>query len=132
MLEVQGDELARAANVLDHATSRFGRVPSLDCLENRLVLLHVLGQQSGALSERGPREVTGKAPAQVGDRVVQPARSPQRRTRCPLESESAPRSTDEEPPLVDVTGQGHFVACHLVRRGTEAPRIAESPVELAR
>jgi oligopeptide transport system ATP-binding protein len=54
------------------------------------------------------------------------------RTRCPLEQESAPRSTDEEPPLVDVTGQGHFVACHLVRRGTEAPRIAESPVELAR
>jgi oligopeptide/dipeptide ABC transporter ATP-binding protein len=54
------------------------------------------------------------------------------RTRCPLEQESAPRSTDEEPPLIDVTGQGHFVACHLVRRGTEAPRIAESPVELAR
>jgi oligopeptide transport system ATP-binding protein len=54
------------------------------------------------------------------------------RTRCPLEQESAPRSTEEEPPLVDVTGQGHFVACHLVRRGTEAPRIAESPVELAR
>jgi oligopeptide transport system ATP-binding protein len=53
------------------------------------------------------------------------------RTRCPLEPESAPRSTDEEPPLVDVTGQGHFVACHLVRRGTEAPRIAESPAELA-
>ena len=53
------------------------------------------------------------------------------RTRCPLESQSAPRSTDEEPPLVDVTGEGHFVACHLVRRGTEAPRLAESPVELA-
>jgi oligopeptide transport system ATP-binding protein len=54
------------------------------------------------------------------------------RTRCPLEQESAPRSTEEEPPLIDVTGQGHFVACHLVRRGTEAPRIAESPVKLAR
>jgi peptide/nickel transport system ATP-binding protein len=54
------------------------------------------------------------------------------RTRCPLEQESAPRSTEEEPPLIDVTGQGHFVACHLVRRGTEAPRIAESPVELTR
>jgi oligopeptide/dipeptide ABC transporter ATP-binding protein len=54
------------------------------------------------------------------------------RTRCPLEHESAPRSTEEEPPLIDVTGQGHFVACHLVRRGAEAPRIAESPVELAR
>ncbi len=54
------------------------------------------------------------------------------RTRCPLEQESAPRSTEEEPPLIDVTGQGHFVACHLVRRGTEAPRIAESPAELVR
>jgi oligopeptide transport system ATP-binding protein len=53
------------------------------------------------------------------------------RTRCPLEPESAPRSTDEEPPLIDVTGQGHFVACHLVRRGEEPPRLAESPVELA-
>jgi oligopeptide/dipeptide ABC transporter ATP-binding protein len=53
------------------------------------------------------------------------------RTRCPLEHQSAPRSTDEEPPLVDVTGRGHFVACHLVRRGTEAPRIAEAPAELA-
>jgi oligopeptide transport system ATP-binding protein len=53
------------------------------------------------------------------------------RTRCPLESESAPRSTEEEPPLVDVTGDGHFVACHLVRRGAEAPRLAEAPAELA-
>jgi oligopeptide transport system ATP-binding protein len=53
------------------------------------------------------------------------------RTRCPLEPESAPRSTDEEPPLIDVTGHDHFVACHLVRRGQEAPRLAESPVELA-
>jgi oligopeptide transport system ATP-binding protein len=53
------------------------------------------------------------------------------RTRCPLEAESAPRSTDEEPPLIDVTGHGHFVACHLVRRGQDAPRLAESPVELA-
>jgi oligopeptide transport system ATP-binding protein len=54
------------------------------------------------------------------------------RTRCPLESESAPRSTVDEPPLIDVTGRGHYVACHLVRIGTEAPRIADSPVELAR
>jgi oligopeptide transport system ATP-binding protein len=53
------------------------------------------------------------------------------RTRCPLEHESAPRSTDEEPPLIDVTGQGHFVACHLVRRGEEAPRLAEPPAQLA-
>jgi oligopeptide/dipeptide ABC transporter ATP-binding protein len=53
------------------------------------------------------------------------------RTRCPLEPESAPRSTDDEPPLIDVTGEGHYVACHLVRRGTEAPRIADTPVEVA-
>jgi ABC-type dipeptide/oligopeptide/nickel transport system ATPase component len=54
------------------------------------------------------------------------------RTRCPLERESAPRSTEEEPPLVDVTGHGHLVACHLVRRGAEAPRLAGAPAELAR
>jgi oligopeptide transport system ATP-binding protein len=53
------------------------------------------------------------------------------RTRCPLERESAPRSTEEEPDLVDVTGDGHFVACHLVSRGREAPRLAEAPAELA-
>jgi oligopeptide transport system ATP-binding protein len=53
------------------------------------------------------------------------------RTRCPLEPESAPRSTEEEPPLVDATGQGHLVACHLVRRGVEAPRLADAPAELA-
>jgi oligopeptide transport system ATP-binding protein len=35
------------------------------------------------------------------------------RTRCPLEPRSAPRSHDEEPPLVDVGGD-HSVACHLV------------------
>jgi peptide/nickel transport system ATP-binding protein len=39
------------------------------------------------------------------------------RTRCPLEAESAPRSTEEEPPLVDINGRGHYVACHLVRPG---------------
>jgi oligopeptide transport system ATP-binding protein len=53
------------------------------------------------------------------------------RTRCPLERESAPRSTDEEPPLIDVNGHGHLVACHLVRRGVDAPKLAESPAELA-
>jgi oligopeptide/dipeptide ABC transporter ATP-binding protein len=53
------------------------------------------------------------------------------RTRCPLEPESSPRSTDEEPPLVDVTGRGHLVACHLVQPGGEAPRLAEAPAELA-
>lgn len=53
------------------------------------------------------------------------------RTRCPLEHESAPRSTDEEPPLVDVTGRGHLVACHLVRRGAEPPRLPDASTELA-
>ena len=49
------------------------------------------------------------------------------RTRCPLERESAPRSTDEEPPLVDVTGAGHKFACHLVRRGREGRRLFDVP-----
>jgi oligopeptide transport system ATP-binding protein len=49
------------------------------------------------------------------------------RTRCPLEPESAPRSHEEEPPLVDVTGNGHLVACHLVRRGGHAPRLVDIP-----
>jgi oligopeptide transport system ATP-binding protein len=54
------------------------------------------------------------------------------RTRCPLEHESAPRSTDEEPALIDVNGRGHLVACHLVRPGHDSPRLAEAPAELAR
>jgi oligopeptide transport system ATP-binding protein len=53
------------------------------------------------------------------------------RTRCPLEHESAPRSTAEEPALIDVGG-GHLVACHLTGPGHEPPRIAEAPAELAR
>jgi oligopeptide/dipeptide ABC transporter ATP-binding protein len=43
------------------------------------------------------------------------------RTRCPLEERSAPESHEEEPPLVKVA-EGHFVACHLVRRG-ETPAL---------
>jgi oligopeptide/dipeptide ABC transporter ATP-binding protein len=50
------------------------------------------------------------------------------RTRCPLEPRSAPQSHEEEPPLVD-TGDGHLVACHLVRRG-ETPELYR-PVEVA-
>ena len=53
------------------------------------------------------------------------------RTRCPLESESAPRSTDEEPRLRDVTGNGHFVACHLVGPGGDAPQLIDVGAELA-
>jgi oligopeptide transport system ATP-binding protein len=44
------------------------------------------------------------------------------RTRCPLEPESAPRSHEEEPPLVDVA-DGHLVACHLARPGAQSPRL---------
>jgi oligopeptide transport system ATP-binding protein len=52
------------------------------------------------------------------------------RTRCPLERDSAPRSHDEEPPLLDV-GAGHLVACHLVHAGREAPVLIDAPAELA-
>jgi oligopeptide transport system ATP-binding protein len=52
------------------------------------------------------------------------------RTRCPLEPESAPQSHEEEPPLVDI-GDGHFVACHLARRGAEVPVLIDVPAELA-
>ena len=48
------------------------------------------------------------------------------RTRCPLEHESAPESTDVEPQLEDVNGDGHLVACHLVRQGAPAPDITRS------
>jgi oligopeptide transport system ATP-binding protein len=47
------------------------------------------------------------------------------RTRCPLEHESAPASTDEDPPLIDV-GDGHLVACHLVQRGKDAPKLIDT------
>jgi oligopeptide transport system ATP-binding protein len=47
------------------------------------------------------------------------------RTRCPLCHESMPRSEQEVPELRDVDGDGHFVACHLARRGRDVPRIAE-------
>jgi oligopeptide/dipeptide ABC transporter ATP-binding protein len=52
------------------------------------------------------------------------------RTRCPLERDSAPRSHDEEPPLLDVGG-GHLVACHLVHAGRPAPVLIDAPAELA-
>jgi oligopeptide transport system ATP-binding protein len=47
------------------------------------------------------------------------------RTRCPLERESAPRSHNEEPPLLDV-GDGHFVACHLVTRARDDARVIDT------
>jgi oligopeptide transport system ATP-binding protein len=52
------------------------------------------------------------------------------RTRCPLEPESAPRSHEEEPLLRSVGG-GHFVACHLVEPGGEAPKLVDLQAEVA-
>jgi oligopeptide/dipeptide ABC transporter ATP-binding protein len=51
------------------------------------------------------------------------------RTRCPLERESAPRSHEEEPPLIDVGGR-HYVACHLVRPGRDDAQLLDA-AELA-
>jgi oligopeptide transport system ATP-binding protein len=51
------------------------------------------------------------------------------RTRCPLEPDSAPRSHDEQPPLIDVGGR-HFVACHLVRPGHDEAHLLDA-AELA-
>src|SRR5438067_4954034 len=51
------------------------------------------------------------------------------RTRCPLESESAPRSHDEEPRLLEVA-DGHFVACHLVTRTRDDAQLIDA-AELA-
>ena len=47
------------------------------------------------------------------------------RTRCPLEHESAPRSHEEEPPLIDVGGR-HFVACHLVSRARDDAHLIDA------
>jgi len=46
------------------------------------------------------------------------------RTRCPRESESAPASHEREPELLDVTGRGHCVACHLVSPAGRSSRQA--------
>ena len=49
------------------------------------------------------------------------------RTRCPLATESAPLSEEEEPELVPV-GPGHRVACHLVAAGRE-PQLIDLAAE---
>jgi oligopeptide/dipeptide ABC transporter ATP-binding protein len=51
------------------------------------------------------------------------------RTRCPLEPRSAPRSTDEEPPLQEFAPE-HLVACHLVARGRPAPRLTDDAASI--
>jgi oligopeptide transport system ATP-binding protein len=51
------------------------------------------------------------------------------RTRCPLEPQSAPASTDDEPPLVEFA-PGHHVACHLVAKGRPAPRLGTEAADI--
>jgi oligopeptide/dipeptide ABC transporter ATP-binding protein len=55
---------------------------------------------------------------------LQPPSGCRFRTRCPLEHRSAPRSHEEEPPLVDVGGR-HLVACHLVRPGRDDAHLID-------
>jgi oligopeptide/dipeptide ABC transporter ATP-binding protein len=45
------------------------------------------------------------------------------RTRCPLEHESAPESSEAEPQLRDLDGDGHFAACHLLGAGKPIPSV---------
>jgi peptide/nickel transport system ATP-binding protein len=47
------------------------------------------------------------------------------RTRCPLAHESRPASEEEDPPLLDL-GHAHYVACHLVRPGHDAPPLVDT------
>ena len=66
---------------------------------------------------RGRIQLTGDQPSPSA-----PPKGCSFRTRCPLEPQSAPRSSDEEPPLREFA-PGHFVACHLVEPGRPAPRL---------
>jgi peptide/nickel transport system ATP-binding protein len=47
------------------------------------------------------------------------------RTRCPVAHESAPKSEEEDPPLLEVA-RGHHVACHLVKPGRAAPALVDA------
>jgi oligopeptide transport system ATP-binding protein len=47
------------------------------------------------------------------------------RTRCPIAHQSAPASTEEDPPLIEFV-PGHHVACHLVRPGHPAPQLVNT------
>ena len=47
------------------------------------------------------------------------------RTRCPLHDLSAPASDVDSPELREFA-PGHLVACHLVDRGREAPRLVDA------
>jgi oligopeptide/dipeptide ABC transporter ATP-binding protein len=50
-------------------------------------------------------------------------------TRCPLHELSAPAS-EEETPAMRAFAPGHLVACHLVARGSPAPRIADVQTDI--
>jgi oligopeptide transport system ATP-binding protein len=54
------------------------------------------------------------------------------RTRCPREAESAPASHEREPELLDVTGTGHCVACHLVSPAGRSTRDTAGAAETAK
>ena len=51
------------------------------------------------------------------------------RTRCPLESQSAPASTEDEPELLEF-GPDHLVACHLVAARRPAPRLGAEAADI--
>jgi oligopeptide/dipeptide ABC transporter ATP-binding protein len=51
------------------------------------------------------------------------------RTRCPLEPQSAPASTEDEPELLEFA-EDHFVACHLVAAGRPAPRLGAEAADI--
>lgn len=46
-------------------------------------------------------------------------------TRCPVAD--LPRCADQEPPLRDVTGQGHLASCHLIDSAGRAPDLMNEP-----
>ena len=77
------------------------------------------------VAQRGRRHVAleGEPPSPLA-----PPSGCRFRTRCPLEPQSAPRSTEEEP-LLQEYEPGHLVACHLVGPGSPAPRLTAGGVE---
>jgi oligopeptide/dipeptide ABC transporter ATP-binding protein len=85
------------------------------------LLSTVLVADPSAQRERRPVVLEGDPPS-----PLDPPSGCRFRTRCPLEPQSAPRSTEEEPLLREFTSS-HLVACHLVERGRAAPRLVARP-----
>jgi oligopeptide/dipeptide ABC transporter ATP-binding protein len=81
------------------------------------LLSAVVVPDPSAQRERTPVVLEGDPPS-----PLDPPSGCRFRTRCPLESQSAPRSTEEEPLLRELA-PGHLVACHLVEPGRPAPRV---------